>query len=666
MSTLFLALLSSLALRASSEGVRTAEPTVVIRPWGANAIRVQICAGACDDALPGALGPSAPASVAQEAPQPDKERQQSEGRGSATTTSGNLACSRGSDGVLSFSRVDDGKLLLRSSGATVMPAAATGGSICLNFSSSASVLYGMGQNRPAQDSPNQVVAEYDTRSLDVRSQTFDFQQIMGNEGGATNAAPYVIGGGKAGGFAFGLLFNSPSFGGMNFTETEVTLFTARDAAGGGNTTIRKQLDFLVSTSAKGAKPAERAFSIQEAYTAAVGRTPTMPAYGSLYWHCKNRYSNQTQLLTAARYLHKNVPGQVGVLVIDWFHWKVMGDWSFDPEFWPDPAAMVEECKSYGIEIMASVWPFTCETARSYSTSVSNGFIATDSHGKGLTAGFGGKNCRLVDPTNELMRDYTWSLLQESYHKIGIKVFWLDNSEPWRPPPDAYFGQPGVAGSSGWSWADAGALFDVQWPKLFQDGLAKSGDNETGMLLPRAGWIGQWKHGTSLWNGDIGSTFGVLATSLKTMISAQLTGFGWMTVDGGGYCGGDSQSPEYRETQLRWMQLTTTLPIMRQHGQRDHTIFSWYGDANEQRLIKLVNLRKELNTYIVAELAKLSKTGRPLNRPLDYDFPQDPVTWDLAEMGVGEQNDAPAAGRAPRGGMFFHTHGSTSTHVASSY
>ena len=69
---------------------------------------------------------------------------------------------------------------------------------------------------------------------------------------------------------------------------------------------------------------------------------------------------------------------------------------------------------------------------------------------------------------------------------------------------------------------------------------------------------------------------------------------------------------------------------------------------------------------MAELAKLSKTGRPLNRPLNYDFPEDPVTWDLAEMGVGEQNDAPAAGHAPRGGMFFHTHGSTSTHVASSY
>ena len=48
-----------------------------------------------------------------------------------------------------------------------------------------------------------------------------------------------------------------------------------------------------------------------------------------------------------------MPGQVGVLVIDWFHWRVMGDWSFDPAFWPDPKAMVAECKSYGIEVMAA-------------------------------------------------------------------------------------------------------------------------------------------------------------------------------------------------------------------------------------------------------------------------------------------------------------------------
>ena len=114
-------------------------------------------------------------------------------------------------------------------------------------------------------------------------------------------------------------------------------------------------------------------------------------------------SNQSQLLTAARYFHANNL-TVGVLVIDWFHWKTMGDWSFDPAYWPDPKAMVAEISSYGMHVMASVWPFSCQDgtgkpSRSYDALVSKGYIATDTSGKGLSAGFGGTNCRLVDPSN---------------------------------------------------------------------------------------------------------------------------------------------------------------------------------------------------------------------------------------------------------------------------
>eukprot|EP01051_Picozoa_sp_SAG22_P006270 SAG22_NODE_404_length_11005_cov_8.751788_7_plen_337_part_00 len=102
-----------------------------------------------------------------------------------------------------------------------------------------------------------------------------------------------------------------------------------------------------------------------------------------------------------------------------------------------------------------------------------------------------------------------------------------------------------------------------------------------------------------------------------------------------------------------MQLTTTLPIMRQHGQRDHTIFSWYGPENEQRLIGLVGLRMELQDYLVAELAKLSAAGRPLNRPLSYDFPGDAKTWVLAEVGLGAQNSPRPPGQKTQGGYVLH-------------
>eukprot|EP01050_Picozoa_sp_SAG11_P011091 SAG11_NODE_1151_length_5668_cov_6.748070_1_plen_330_part_00 len=283
--------------------------TVSLRPWGADAIRLQFCSGTCSDQLPGALSTTPPTGSSTVA----AAGIAASAAASAVVTSGNLACAvdgEASAARVTCHRVDDGKVLLRQTSLT-LPAPISGGAVSFDFSTSAQHVFGMGQNRPAQDE-----WVYDTRSLDVRNQTFDFEKIMGIEGGATNGAPFVIGGGGDGGFSFGLLFNSPSFGGMKFTETELTCSTAPDNPKGRP--IRKELDFLIVTSAAKSPPSQRAFDISSAYTAAVGRTPTMPAWGSLYWHCKNRYSNQTQLLTAARYLHKHVPGKTGVLVIDWF------------------------------------------------------------------------------------------------------------------------------------------------------------------------------------------------------------------------------------------------------------------------------------------------------------------------------------------------------------
>ena len=38
---------------------------------------------------------------------------------------------------------------------------------------------------------------------------------------------------------------------------------------------------------------------------------------------------------------------------DWMHWKVQGDWHFDPEYWPDPSAMVKEINGLGMEVKPS-------------------------------------------------------------------------------------------------------------------------------------------------------------------------------------------------------------------------------------------------------------------------------------------------------------------------
>ena len=144
-------------------------------------------------------------------------------------------------------------------------------------------------------------------------------------------------------------------------------------------------------------------------------------------------------------MHTHVPGKVGVLVIDWFHWRTMGDWSFDRRYWPDPQAMVDEVRSYGIEIMASVWPYTCPGSSSFEMTNASGWISTNTHGE--AEGAGGPGCHVIDPTNPFFRKYMWDRIEHGYHQYGIKTFWLDSSEPWTPPAQgAYLGRPRSRGA----------------------------------------------------------------------------------------------------------------------------------------------------------------------------------------------------------------------------
>lgn len=53
------------------------------------------------------------------------------------------------------------------------------------------------------------------------------------------------------------------------------------------------------------------------------------------------------------------------IVIDFFHWTRQGEWCFDPVDWPDPAGMVTELRSMGIEVMVSIWPTVNPNAKTW-------------------------------------------------------------------------------------------------------------------------------------------------------------------------------------------------------------------------------------------------------------------------------------------------------------
>ena len=80
--------------------------------------------------------------------------------------------------------------------------------------------------------------------------------------------------------------------------------------------------------------------ILESYTAVTGRAPQFPDSLLGLWQCKLRYRTQEEVLSVARkYKAEGIP--LDMIIIDYFHWTVQGDWKFDPRYWPDPKAMID-------------------------------------------------------------------------------------------------------------------------------------------------------------------------------------------------------------------------------------------------------------------------------------------------------------------------------------
>ena len=184
-------------------------------------------------------------------------------------------------------------------------------------------LYGMGQ--------------YQEPYLDVKGCTLELAHRNSQA-----SVPFVL---SSNGYGF--LWNNPAIGSVTFGKN-VTEWRAKST---------KQMDYWITA---GDTPAE----IEEAYANATGKVPMMPEYGMGFWQCKLRYQTQDEILEVAReYKRRNLP--IDVIVADYFHWPHQGDWKFDKDYWPDPAAMVHELKEMGIHLMVSIWPTVDAESENY-------------------------------------------------------------------------------------------------------------------------------------------------------------------------------------------------------------------------------------------------------------------------------------------------------------
>lgn len=394
-----------------------------------------------------------------------------------------------------------------------------------------------------------------------------------------------------------------------------------------------QLDYWITA---GDTPAQ----IEEAYAAATGKAPMMPEYGLGFWQCKLRYYNQEQVLEIAReYKKREIP--LDVLVIDYYHWPRCGDWRFDEEYFPDPAAMVKELHDMGIETMVSIWPQVDWRSENYEEMKQQGLLVKINSGVDVQMVFHGNNV-FMDPTNPRTRDYVWEKCRQNYADLGIRTFWLDEAEPEFTGYDfdSYRYHAGPV-------AQIGNIYPREYARLFYEGQQANGQSDIVNLI-RCAWAGSQRYGALVWSGDIMSTYEDFRKQICAGIHMGLSGIPWWTTDIGGFHGGVTESEDFRELLVRWFQFGTFCPVMRIHGCRqpgetiinkagevrewsgaDNEVWS-FGDDNYPTLVKFIRVREMMRDYTRSLMQAAHEKGSPVMRALFYEFPDDPACWDIKD------------------------------------
>lgn len=594
--------------------VRHRHEVLLVEAWGTDSVRVRASQYRIPGESAGALDDEAPAGSAAVTVQ--TVTVQTDGATQATLVNGEVTVTVRFDATLAypepqlaFTRTSTGAELLAESrehfwmpGARVYLGNRSGAyEIHQQFEAyEGEKLYGLGQRTHGR--------------LDIKGLSLDLVQRN-----AEVNIPFVLSD-----RGYGMLWNVPAVGRVEFASN-ATRWQVGQA---------REIDYWFTAAPS---PAE----ILGRYADVTGHVPELPEWASGFWQSKLRYLDQEELLGVARE-HKRRGLPLSVIVADYFHWSAMGDYRFDDAEWPDPAAMVSELGELGIELMVSIWPTISPLSENFADYRDRGLLVGADQGvefqqtiqdKGMSTPM---PLAFYDPTNPETREYIWNLVKKNYLDQGIRVFWLDASEPELNPA-----HPGNTMYYAGSGAEVANIYPKENARLFAEGMAAAGQQPT-VLLCRSAWAGAQKYGAAVWSGDIPATWQSLEQQIRAGLNIAISGIPWWTTDIGGFHGGNASDPAYQELMIRWFQFGVFCPLFRLHGDREprtptssaqtggpNEVWS-YGEQAYGIISELLHLRERLRPYIHEQMRAASATGLPPMRPLFVDYPDDSGAWQVED------------------------------------
>lgn len=443
-------------------------------------------------------------------------------------------------------------------------------------------LFGMGEN--------------DLDSLDLKGHVIDLYQRH-----VKAVIPFVVSS-----KGYGFLWNNPSLGRVEF---------GRDRTRWSSEGCRR-IDYYVTAG-------DTYADLLRNYTEVVGRAPAFPYWASGFWMCKLRYKSQSEFLRTARAFRQwGLP--LDVHVIDYYHWKYMGDWKVDPVYWPDPAAMCAELNAMGTRVAISPWTLLQEEGENYAAMNAGGLFTETLTDSAKWIHFDNKRLRQYDPTHPDAAALLQAKWRQNYLDKGIRSFWLDPCDEFHEIADydqvLYHIGPAV---------EAHAWFPIAHQRNVYEGMAAAGVTDV-VNICRNAWAGSQRWGACPAPHDIASTFDHLRRYLKVGLNVMMAGVPWWNCDVGGFCTWMCPSGEFPELMARWYQWGAFMPVFRTHGARANNEPWTIGAEVYPALRAMMLLRERLRPYVMEQMAAASASGLPPMRPIFFDYPADEHAYALED------------------------------------
>ncbi|WP_159606549.1 alpha-xylosidase, partial [Agromyces humi] len=368
----------------------------------------------------------------------------------------------------------------------------------------------------------------------------------------------------------------------------------------------------------GPTPAE----VLDRYTRLTGRPARVPDWSYGLW-LSTSFTTDYDEATVNSFIdgmaERDIPLEVFHFDCFWmreFHWT---DFEWDPAVFPDPEGMLARLHDRGLKVSAWLNPYIAQRSRLFREGAERGYLVRRPDGSVWQWDLWQAGMALVDFTNPeatawfqahvrtLLGQGVDAIKTDFGERVPIDVVWHDGSDP-------------EAMHHRYTDLYNRAVFDV---------LEEERGVGEAVLFARSATAG----GQSMpvhWGGDNSSSFTSMAESLRGGLSLAFSGFGYWSHDIGGF-EGDPDPAVFK----RWLAFGLLSSHSRLHGSTSYRVPWAFDDGSEapgQSAVEVARtfakLKASLRPYLVAAGEEAHRTGRPIMRPMQLEFPGDPATAHL--------------------------------------